>query len=1625
MMKKAKVLDPTAAGQGGIKRRSKVPGVMITQYIEELPEGMTTPDFTRKPIALTIQEGKLAIFKAKVFGNPAPTITWHRAKGEMNDPQKFQIKYDPTTSEHTLEIPKVSGDEVDTYKCYASNEYGKAVCTVVLNVIEVGFKKDKEMQKAEGTTASDPTEFRKRLRKSAGKKAEEKKEGDIDDSVWELLLSAEKKEYERICIEYGITDFRGMLKKLVEMKKEREEEQAQFIQHLRNLKHIEVKSEDAATFELEMELKDPNSRIFLYKDGVMIPYSKDVEGEMKHCLKQVGKKYIFTVKNLNPEDAGIYQVDVEGVNIFSTDFKVPLVDFALKIKEVTAQEREDAIFECVLTKPISKMVWTLKNTPLFNNEKYDITCSEDKLIHSLRIIDCMPLDAGIYAAIAGIRSCSAWLIVEADKDPATKGKKKTRKTTQAGGCGEDLLKVAAEQAERNKKEIAEALGAAKKFQAEREAAEAEAKARSAAESEAAKAAAQVATAAAAAAAKAAQDAFSAAKAKGRSEGEAKAAAEAGAQVAAAKAKVSAEEEARKQAEFKALSEGLSAEQAAAAGAAAAAAMNAQAAAVAASLGKAGATGGVGGGAAEVVGSVWAAGATGTGEAGGATGAGAAGGAPRAGGATGAGGARGSTGAGGATGAGAAGGAPGAGGAREATGTGGAAGAGGAGGAAGAGGAIGAGGARGATGAGGAGGATGAGGARGATGATGAGGTRGAAGAGGARGAAGAGGPTGAGGAGGAGGARVARGADGAGGAGGAGGADGTGGTSGADGAGGSVGAGGAGADGGAGGAGGSGGSGGEGGDGGEKKRQRAGPLVPETVLDPGVHFSAGLEDCKAIVGEAAELVCKLSSADCNGAWSKDGNEITASTEGITISKEGAVHKLKIAKVTDEFAGKYRFEADGRKTECVIDVEDPPRFSDKEIESFAKPIVIKHNQKASFKIPLIGREPFKVQWYKDGEELTPDSHCKIEISEGESRLLLIKLQRKDTGEIKIKVKNEFGTAEAISNLIVLDKPTPPLGPLEIIEASANCIEIKWRPPKDNGGCPIKHYIVERNQIGRNTWKKIGQIPGEAHYRDSDVDHGRRYCYRIRAETDEGISELMETEDVQAGTKAYPGQPSAPKVASAFKDCINLTWSPPTNTGGTSILGYNLEKRKKGSNLWGQVNPTDQPIQAKKYAVKDVVEGMEYEFRVSAINISGAGESSNPSEFVFARDPKKPPGKVIDLKVTDSTYTTLSLSWTKPKEEPGVQNEAKGYFVDVRPAENTEWDRCNTNAIIMTSYTVKGLKSMAMYWVRVIAVNEGGEGEPQELNNYILAMPPPVRPRFTDSKIKSFMVVRAGNSARFNINFEASPWPDVIWLKDAIPVSKRITISNAEGGSQILIPSADRSDTGIYTIIVKNVVGQETFSIEIRVTDEPKPPGPIVLDENVPGTVTVSWEPSPDEKRDDRLHYMVTERDSSKRSWHTVADRIFNNRFTACNIMPGREYQFRVCSKNDIGLSAPSESPKWLITCKKEKFTLNIPESKTCNLESTPRFMVPLKIHTAPQGYECYMSCAVRGNPTPHVTWYRNNVSLNTDTNYHITNTCGVCSMLILRVGAKDMGEYKVIAESSLGRAECTTNLTVRE
>ncbi|CAK6972948.1 LOW QUALITY PROTEIN: immunoglobulin-like and fibronectin type III domain-containing protein 1 [Scomber scombrus] len=1186
MFKRTKVTDGTATGQVGIKKRSKVPGVMITQFIETLPEGKSHPDFTRKPIALTIQEGKFAFFKAIVTGDPKPDVKWSRNNGDVSDASRYQSKYDPNSNEHTFEMPNVKPDQADTYKCFATNEFGQAMVTVVLNIIEVGFKMNKTGQQP----VVEVTDFKKVLkrRSKVRPKAEEpeKKDGEIDPKFWELLMSADKKDYERICAEFGVTDFRWMLKTLNEMKKEREEEQAAFVKNLSNLKPIHVNSDGTASFELDMDLLDPSSSIFLYKDGEMVPYTKELGDQMKHCLKKVGRKYIFTLRDLMPEDAGLYQVDVDDVNMFSTDFKIPMVDFLVKIQEVKAIEREDAVFECVLSNPFSKIMWFGKNLPLEQGDKFDIEVSEDMLIHRLVVKDCMVIDKGIYSACAGIKSCNAWLIVEADKS-VPKGKKAARKTTRAGGSGEDLSKIAQEQQvklDKNREERKEQIKAVKEARA---------------------AAADVSDSG---------DKTGAASTDGQSK------------------------------------------------------------------------------------------------------------APKA------------------------------------------------------------------------------------------------------------------------------------------------------------------------------------------------------SDSEPGI--SCGLSDINALRGKPAELTVTMNT-DCEGAWFKDGEPLT-SGGGITISKDGNTHKLVIHSCRDDDTGVHRFESGNLSTEAKVTVGDVPDFDPDDLHKFSKPVIVRVGQNAAFKMPFTPQESLVVSWFKDGIEMKDGGGIKIVREPNHSRLLLRDCLRSDMGEVKIQLKSPFGAVEATSRLIVLDRPGPPEGPVETTETTSSVIEIKWSPPKDDGGSPVTNYIIERLQKGHSMWTKLGDVSADkTSFRDRNVTHGKKYHYRIFAENPEGLSDALETTDsIMAGIMILSGPPGAPKVVSTSKTCINLTWTPPVDDKGIPIIGYQLEKRKKDTTEWIALNAVNEPIEDVNYGVKEVTEGAEYEFRVSAINESGAGDLSPPSAMACAKNPN-------------------------------------------------------------------------------------------------------MRPCFKDPE--DFIVVRAGNSVRVKVSYEAEPPPQITWLRDDEPISPWIEVINTEGMSQLVIPSSKRSDSAIYTIKAKNSVGEACFDIEVRVTDEPKCPGPVTLEQTVHGKVVVSWTPSPDEELDDRLCYMVSQCDSNTRMWKTAVDRLFDHTYTVINIYPGIEYHFRVYARNDMGLSDPSQSPTWGINSNRVPIPTNgvTGYSMGMNFERPPSILVPLKVHTPPKGYQVFMTCAVRGCPVPSVTWYLNNICINSDKNYYFTNSYGVCSMYILRVRPKDSGDYRVVAVNALGKAECSTKLTVKD
>lgn len=89
------------------------------------------------------------------------------------------------------------------------------------------------------------------------------------------------------------------------------------------------------------------------------------------------------------------------------------------------------------------------------------------------------------------------------------------------------------------------------------------------------------------------------------------------------------------------------------------------------------------------------------------------------------------------------------------------------------------------------------------------------------------------------------------------------------------------------------------------------------------------------------------------------------------------------------------------------------------------------------------------------------------------------------------------------------------------------------------------------------------------------------------------------------------------------------------------------------------------------------------------------------------------------MTDSTNSSISLTWVKP--ESG--DEPQGYILEIRPEDAKEWTKCSKIPITSTNYTVGGLQERGKYFFRIRAVNEGGVGEPTELNKGVYALPPP--------------------------------------------------------------------------------------------------------------------------------------------------------------------------------------------------------------------------------------------------------------------------------------------------------------
>lgn len=226
------------------------------------------------------------------------------------------------------------------------------------------------------------------------------------------------------------------------------------------------------------------------------------------------------------------------------------------------------------------------------------------------------------------------------------------------------------------------------------------------------------------------------------------------------------------------------------------------------------------------------------------------------------------------------------------------------------------------------------------------------------------------------------------------------------------------------------------------------------------------------------------------------------------------------------------------------------------------IKIRVGQSFEFNVPVIGEPPPSKDWeHKDNTVMNTD-RIKIVNEDYLTKLKVTDAKRGDSGVYTLKAKNKNGSDSATVNVLVMDVPLPPEGPLKADNVTKNSMTLHWRPPKDDGGCEITHYAVEKLDTENMRWVPVGEALGTS-LRVDHLQEGHDYNFRVRAVNKQGESAPLTTMDSITAKDPFtkPDKPGAPQATDWDKDHVDLEWTPPKKDGGTPITGYIIEKRKK--------------------------------------------------------------------------------------------------------------------------------------------------------------------------------------------------------------------------------------------------------------------------------------------------------------------------------------------------------------------------------------------------------------------------------------------------------------------------------
>lgn len=173
------------------------------------------------------------------------------------------------------------------------------------------------------------------------------------------------------------------------------------------------------------------------------------------------------------------------------------------------------------------------------------------------------------------------------------------------------------------------------------------------------------------------------------------------------------------------------------------------------------------------------------------------------------------------------------------------------------------------------------------------------------------------------------------------------------------------------------------------------------------------------------------------------------------------------------------------------------------------VYVRAGSNLKFEIPISGKPQPNISWSKDGICVKSSMRFNTEMT-AESMIVNLKESvASDSGHYEITASNSSGTTKSFINIVVLDRPGPPVGPVNISDVTENSVALRWQPPTYDGGSQVTNYIVLKRETSTAAWSEVSAAAARSLIKVMKLTTGEEYQFRIKAENRYGISDHIDS------------------------------------------------------------------------------------------------------------------------------------------------------------------------------------------------------------------------------------------------------------------------------------------------------------------------------------------------------------------------------------------------------------------------------------------------------------------------------------------------------------------------------------